>query len=85
MLNATASSGLSVTYSVVSGPATLSGGDNSTVTVTGTGTVTLQASQAGDFTYAAATSVNRSFVTAASVAFTGNQPRHPRTTAFPIC
>ena len=57
-LSATASSGLAVAYSVVSGPATLSG---SSVTVTGAGTVVLQASQAGNTTYAAATAVTQSF------------------------
>ena len=57
-LNATASSGLAVAYSVVSGPATLSG---SSVTVTGAGTVAIQASQAGNATYAAATAVTQSF------------------------
>ena len=55
---ATASSGLPVTFNVVSGPATLSG---STVTLTGAGTVTLRASQAGSFEYAAATPVEQSF------------------------
>ena len=57
-LNATASSGLPVTYIVSSGPATVSG---STVTLTGTGTVVIQASQAGNSTYAAATPVTQSF------------------------
>lgn len=51
-LSATASSGLAVTYSVVSGPATLSG---SSLTLTGAGTVVVRASQAGNGTYAAAT------------------------------
>ncbi len=58
MLAATASSGLAVSYSVVSGPATISG---STVTVTGAGTVTIQASQAGNANYSAATPVSQSF------------------------
>ena len=44
-LSATASSGYTVTFSLVSGPATLSG---STLTPTGMGTVTVQADQAGD-------------------------------------
>jgi len=42
--SAESSSGLPITYSVVSGPATISG---STVTLTGVGTVTLQATQSG--------------------------------------
>jgi sugar lactone lactonase YvrE len=57
-LSATASSGLAVSYSVSSGPATLSG---TSVTLTGIGTVTIQATQAGNSTYAAATPVSRSF------------------------
>jgi hypothetical protein len=61
---ATASSGLPVTYSVVSGPATLSGANNSIVTVTGPGTVVLQASQAGNSVYAAAANVQQSFTVA---------------------
>jgi hypothetical protein len=63
-LNATASSELAVSYSVLSGPATLSG---STVTLTGTGTVTIQATQAGNTIYAAATPVSRSFIVTAPV------------------
>jgi N-acetylneuraminic acid mutarotase len=45
----TASSGLPVTYSVVTGPATVVG---NTLTLNGTGTVILQATQAGNGTYA---------------------------------
>jgi hypothetical protein len=63
-LSATASSGLAVSYSVVSGPASLSG---STVTLTGIGTVTIQATQAGNATYAAATPVSRSFMVTAPI------------------
>jgi sugar lactone lactonase YvrE len=63
-LSATASSGLPVGYSVTSGPATVSG---STVTLTGTGTVVLQASQAGNSTYAAATPVSQSFTVSTAV------------------
>ena len=51
-LSATASSGLPVTYSVVSGPATLL---NSSLTITGAGTVTVRASQAGNGSFDAAT------------------------------
>jgi parallel beta-helix repeat protein len=57
-LSATASSGLPVVFRVVSGPATVSG---NTVTVTGVGSVSIQASQAGNSTFAAATPVVRSF------------------------
>jgi len=53
-----ASSGLAVTMSVKSGPATISG---NSVTLTGAGTVILAANQVGDATYAAATEVTTSF------------------------
>jgi parallel beta-helix repeat protein len=58
ILNATASSGLPVSYRVISGPATISG---NTVTLMGTGTVTIEASQTGNATYNAATPVQQSF------------------------
>ncbi len=57
-LSATASSGLAPSYSIISGPATVSG---SSVTLTGAGTVVIQASQAGNSNYLAATSVTTSF------------------------
>ena len=57
-LTATASSGLLVSLSLVSGPATLNG---NIVTLTGWGTVTIGASQPGDNTYAAAATVTQSF------------------------
>jgi DNA-binding beta-propeller fold protein YncE len=58
-LAATSSSGLPITYTVLSGPATVSG---NTVTLTGTaGTVTIQASQGGNLAYSAASSATVSF------------------------
>jgi hypothetical protein len=57
-LKATASSNLAVTYSVT-GPATIVG---STLTITGAGSVTVTASQAGNTTYAAATPVAQTVV-----------------------
>ncbi|MFA6288500.1 MAG: leucine-rich repeat domain-containing protein [Opitutaceae bacterium] len=60
-LSATASSGLTPTFSIVSGPATISG---STVTLTGVGTVVVRAAQAGDANYTAATPVDQSFIVA---------------------
>ena len=63
-LTATASSGLAVSYNVVSGSATVTG---STITLTGVGMVTIQATQAGNTTYSAATPVARSFVVTAPV------------------
>ncbi len=62
---ATASSGLTVTFSILTGPATISG---NTVTITGAGTVTVRASQAGDTTYAAAPNVDQSFTVAPAAA-----------------
>ncbi|WP_083925269.1 DUF7594 domain-containing protein [Flexithrix dorotheae] len=58
-LTASASSGLAVTFSVVSGPASVSG---NTVSLTGSaGTVTIRASHAGDDNYEAATDEDQSF------------------------
>ncbi len=58
-LTATASSGLDVSYTVVTGPAVIT---NNVVSLTGaTGLVTVQASQAGDGNYNAATNVEQSF------------------------
>lgn len=57
-ISATASSGLPVTYTVVSGPATI---DGNTVTITGIGTVVIRASQAGNDYYDAAVDVEQSF------------------------
>ncbi len=60
-VNATASSGLPVSFSILSGPATVSG---TNVTITGTGSVTVQASQAGNANYNAAPNVSQSFTVA---------------------
>ncbi len=56
-LNATASSHLAVNYTVT-GPASVSG---KILTITGVGSVTVQASQAGNSKYAAATPVSQTF------------------------
>jgi hypothetical protein len=58
-LSATSSSGLTVSFSLVSGPATLSG---SALTLTGIGTVVVSATQPGNANYAAATNVQQSIV-----------------------
>jgi hypothetical protein len=60
-VSANSNSAGAITYSVVSGPATISG---STVTITGVGTVVLQASQAASGNYTAGTQ-NASFTVAA--------------------
>ena len=64
-VSASSSSGLSVSFSIVSGPATISG---STVTITGAGTVTVRAAQAGNANYNAAADVDRSFAVAKAAA-----------------
>ena len=58
-LNATASSGLPVSYVLVSGPATLVGNQ---LTLSGTGTVVVTAQQAGGGAYLPADPVTRTFV-----------------------
>ncbi len=57
-LNATASSGLDVAYTIISGTATVSG---SSVTVTGLGEVVIEAKQSGNTEYNPATSVQQTF------------------------
>lgn len=77
-LSASASSGLSpVTYTVTAGPATVSGG---TLTITGPGTISVTATQAGNLSYNSASSTrtftvakaiqNLSFTVPATQAFT---------------
>ena len=61
-LNAAASSGLPVTFGVVSGPATLT--SSNVLTLNGAGTVTVQASQPGNSAYNPAASTNVSFTVA---------------------
>ena len=56
-LSASSTSGLTVTFSVLSGPASVSGG---TLTITGAGTVVVAADQPGNTNYAAATEVTHS-------------------------
>lgn len=56
-LGAHASSGLAIQYAI-SGPARL---DGNTLTITGSGTVTVTATQEGNYIYKAAPAVNRSF------------------------
>ena len=69
-LAATASSGLQVSYTV-SGPATLAG---SLLTITGTGSISLTASQAGDANHSAAAPVTQTFtagLASQTITFTG--------------
>ena len=62
-LTATASSGLPVSFSLLSGPANLTGDQ---LTLTGVGTVTVRASQAGDASFDAAPNVDRTFTVSAN-------------------
>ncbi|WP_197092751.1 endonuclease [Labilibaculum euxinus] len=62
-LVASASSGLEVSFELVSGPATLSGKE---LTLTGAGTVVVKAVQAGNENYEAAESVSRTFTVVGS-------------------
>ncbi len=71
-LNAHASSGLPITYRVVSGPATVIGGNS--LATTALGTVVVGANQAGNGTFMAATEVTRTFTVGK-----GNQ-----TVTFPV-
>jgi hypothetical protein len=69
-LTATSDSSLPVSYAVISGPATVSG---STLTITGAGSVTVEASQAGNINYSPATPVDVTFTVnqeAQTIAFT---------------
>jgi hypothetical protein len=69
-LSATASSGLPVSFQIMSGPATLDA--NNILTMIGGGLVTVSASQAGDSNYNAAPAVVQSF----------NVAKIPQTTSF---
>ena len=83
-LGATASSGLTVSYSVTSGSATVS---SNMLTITGTGSVTVQASQAGDANWNAATPVNQTISIAQKTvtgAITLNNKTYDATTAATI-
>jgi hypothetical protein len=69
-LAASASSGLPVSFGIVSGSATISGNE---VTITGAGTVNVRASQAGNDVYNPATNIDQSFnVTPALLTVTAN-------------
>ena len=87
-LIATASSGLTPSFALVSGPATLTG---SSLTITGVGSIVVKATQAGTTSYSAATDVQRTITVAAkaltvtadyaSRAFGADNPAAPGFTA----
>ncbi|HEY3324713.1 MAG TPA: MBG domain-containing protein, partial [Planctomycetota bacterium] len=64
-VNATGgASGNPVTFAIASGPATATGTNGSTITITGAGLVTVRASQAGTANYSAAADVDQPFTVA---------------------
>ncbi len=73
MVTATSNSTGAITYSVVSGPATISG---SIVTLTGAGTVVLQASEAADANFSAGTQMATFNVAQAMPTIVFNVPNH---------
>ncbi|MEI6695404.1 MAG: LamG-like jellyroll fold domain-containing protein [Bacteroidota bacterium] len=74
-LTATATSGLTVGYTLISGPATIS---NDTVTVTGAGTVKIKAYQGGNAQYDTAVSIINTFdVVNPALNLPIIDPRHP--------
>ena len=77
-VSATSTSSAAVAYSVVSGPATITG---NLVTLTGAGTVVLTASQAASGTYAAAMATTSFTVTTPESAFTVASSSNPSSTA----
>jgi len=87
-LSATATSGLAVTFSVVSGPGTVSG---NILTITGAGTIVVAANQAGNANYAAAGQVTRSIVVnqpidaAIELQFANTQLVYPSATNVTVC
>jgi len=83
-LNAVASSALPITFSIVSGPATLNG---SIVTLMGAGIVTVRASQAGDVYFNAAVNCDRSFTVtklAQTISFGPLSPQKVGDAPFPL-
>ena len=66
VLSASASSGLPISYQVMSGPASLSHGGQ-VLSLNGAGTVVVQATQAGNATYLAATSITQRFTVSPAV------------------
>ena len=81
-LNASATSGLPVSYTVVFGPATLNG---NVLTITGAGSVTVQATQAGNGQYAPAAPVSQTFtVSQASTALALASNSNPSAQGKPV-
>jgi len=83
-------SGNPVTFRIVSGPGTLNGTNNSTLTVTGSGTIVIAANQAGNVSYAAAAqvtatiAVNSAVVATQAIASTTLTVNHAATPFTPV-
>ena len=72
-----------VVFSVISGPATVTGANGSTLTYTGAGTVVVEADQAGDANYSAAPPVQRTVTsTILTEALTATSPAVPTLITF---
>ncbi|MGA7654248.1 MAG: Ig-like domain repeat protein, partial [Terracidiphilus sp.] len=79
-LSATAGSKLAVTFSIVSGPAKVSGTNDATLTITGAGTVVVTAKQPGNADYSAAPELTRTIkVNKAAQTITFKPPASPVT------
>ena len=72
LLSATSNSGLPVAFTVISGPGTISQGNH--LTITGAGTVVIEASQAGDASWNPATSVVQNLTVGKAAATITNFP-----------
>jgi hypothetical protein len=66
-LSATASSGAPVTFTILSGPGTLSGANGSQLTITGAGKIVVEATQPGNAQYAAAPPVSQTLAVSPAV------------------
>jgi MBG domain (YGX type) len=64
VLSASASSGLPVTFLILSGPGTLSGANGSLLTITGAGKIVVEATQPGNLNYLAAPPVSQTLTVA---------------------
>ena len=76
-------SGNPVTFTLVSGPGSLSGTDSSVLTVTGVGTIVIAANQAGNASYSAAAQVTQSIVVETPPVAALNSPASGSTLAGP--
>jgi len=80
-LSATASSGLPVNFSVLSGPGAVSG---NTLTITGAGTVEIAANQSGNGSFAPAAQVTNNIVVSPALLTVAAHPPLPGTSKFSV-